>query len=322
MNKKLPSPLAIRVVIVTFFEAKPQEGFPISELHRWRKGFELNTPYSAPHLAKDYYVNEEQGLLVLLTGMGTAKAASAIMALGLDSRFDFTQAYWVGAGIAGIDPKIGSLGSVAIAKHIVAGDLAYAIDSREIPNDWSTGYFPIFSQGPFDTSHTENHGEVFTLNKALADWAFSLTDGISLKSDAPCQKLGEAYQDYTNATLPPRVIQGDCLSSMTFFHGQTFTEWARQWVDYWTQKQGQFATSAMEDIGLIQSLEQLTQLGKADRSRFLLLRSASNYTLPPKGISPSDYLTKDEHNHFEGCEIALDNVYRVGKHIVDALLDQ
>jgi purine nucleoside permease len=35
------------------------------------------------------------------------------MALGLDPRFDLTKAYWLVAGIAGIDPADGSLGCAA-----------------------------------------------------------------------------------------------------------------------------------------------------------------------------------------------------------------
>ena len=42
------------------------------------------------------------GVLGILTGVGTAKAASSIMALGLDPRFDLRKAYWLVAGIAGV----------------------------------------------------------------------------------------------------------------------------------------------------------------------------------------------------------------------------
>jgi purine nucleoside permease len=52
------------------------------------------------------------------------------MALGMDPRFDLSKAYWLVAGIAGIDPADGSLGSAAWAEWVVDGDIGYEIDAR------------------------------------------------------------------------------------------------------------------------------------------------------------------------------------------------
>jgi purine nucleoside permease len=155
----------------------------------------------------------------------------------------------------------------------------------------------------------------------LANWAIEITKDICLIQDSDSSELGKAYDAYPQAKEPPSIIQGDCLSSMTFFHGKHFTDWAQQWVNYWTKGDGIFVASAMEDVGIYQSLEQLDTLGRADLSRLILLRSASNFTLPPKGISPSDYLCDDAHNHFSGTTIALENVYRVGNQISESLID-
>ena len=76
----------------------------------------------------------------MVTGIGTAKSATATMALGLDPRFDLTQAYWMVAGIAGIDPEDASIGSVAWSSYLVDGDLGHEIDAREKPEDWDTGF--------------------------------------------------------------------------------------------------------------------------------------------------------------------------------------
>ena len=43
--------------------------------------------------------------------MATARAAASVMALGSDPRFDLTHAYWIVAGTAGVDPKVGSAAS-------------------------------------------------------------------------------------------------------------------------------------------------------------------------------------------------------------------
>ena len=43
------------------------------------------------------------------------------------------------AGIAGINPKVATLGSVAFAKYAVQVALQYEFDAREIPANFTTG---------------------------------------------------------------------------------------------------------------------------------------------------------------------------------------
>ena len=53
------------------------------------------------------------------------------MGLGMDSRFDFRRTYWLVAGIAGIDPLQGTVGSGAWADFVVDASLAHYIDASE-----------------------------------------------------------------------------------------------------------------------------------------------------------------------------------------------
>ncbi len=71
------------------------------------------------------------------------------MALGCDPRFDLREAYWLVAGIAGVDPADASLGSAAWAEWVVDGDLAHEIDPREMPKEWTTGFFPLDESDPY-----------------------------------------------------------------------------------------------------------------------------------------------------------------------------
>jgi purine nucleoside permease len=52
------------------------------------------------------------------------------LALGLDQRFDLSHAYWLVAGIAGVDPHQATIGSAVWAHYLVDGDLAHEIDAR------------------------------------------------------------------------------------------------------------------------------------------------------------------------------------------------
>ena len=60
-------------------------------------------------------------------------------ALTFSGLFDFTTTYFLIGGIAGINPKVATLGSVTFAKYAVQVALQYEIDAREILANFTTG---------------------------------------------------------------------------------------------------------------------------------------------------------------------------------------
>src|SRR5580765_1893204 len=134
-------PIPIKVVVVTMFERGADTGDDPGEFQHWVENEKLDTLIEFPQGFHNLRMSAD-GVLGTVTGVGTARAAANIMALGMDPRFDLTKAYWVVAGIAGVDPEDASLGSAAWAEWIVDADLAHEIDMREIPKDWKTGYIP------------------------------------------------------------------------------------------------------------------------------------------------------------------------------------
>ena len=314
-------PLPIKVVVVTMFETGEDTGDQAGEFQRWYERQKLTTVFPAPHMHHDIMVNTDTGVLGIVTGMGTANSAASVMALGLDPRFDLSKAYWLVAGISGFDPADASLGSVAWAEWLVDGDLAHEIDAREIPADWETGYFPLFSQGPGDTERRSyNLGEVFRLNPSLVNWAYQLTRDMALPDDPSLEATRKLYVDYPVAQRKPFVLKGDQLAAMTFWHGEVLNDWANDWTDYWTGGEGEFVSSAMEDTGTFQSLTYLHEAGKVDKQRVMVLRTASNFTLPPPGKSAADYLREEQHDSYAGLDAALENAYLVGSRVIAELL--
>src|ERR1700744_1301351 len=126
-----PAATPVKVVVVALYESDSAPG----EFHHWVERDHLDHVYPFPQGFHDLRMND-QGVLGVLTGVGTARAAASIMALGLDPRFDRSKAYWIVAGIAGGDPQDASLGSAVWAQWVVDGDLAYEVDAREIPSQW------------------------------------------------------------------------------------------------------------------------------------------------------------------------------------------
>ena len=177
-------PIPIKVVVVTMFERGEDTGDTPGEFQLWveREHLDQVVPLAAGY----HHVRlNKDGVLGLLTGVGTAKAAASVMALGTDPRFDLSKAYWVVAGIGGGDPADVSLGSAVWADHVVDGDIAYEVDARDIPRDWPTGYVPLRKSRPYEEPvRSELEGERYRLNPALVGWAFRLTKDIGLADTA------------------------------------------------------------------------------------------------------------------------------------------
>ncbi len=311
--------LPVRVVVVTMFEIGKDTGDKPGEFQLWKERRHLTETLEFPQGWHNLAYDPDTGVLAIVTGMGSIKSATAVLALGLDDRIDLSKAYWLVAGIAGIDPEDASVGSAAWARYLIDGDIAHEIDAREIPKDWTSGYFALHSKGPMDPTPLEPvNGEMFELNPALQDWAFALTKGMSLPDDARIAEARKAFRGYPNAQKPPFVLKGDNLAAMTFWHGARMTRWANDWTKFWTRGKGEFVTSAMEETGTFQSIEYLTKVGRADRDRVLVLRAGSNFTMPPPGIDPAPYLL-GENQGYAGMTAALESLYAVGGKVVDEI---
>ena len=130
-------PIRIKVVVVAMFERGEDTGDTPGEYQLWVEREHLDQIIPLPAGYHHVRLNKV-GVLGILTGVGTAKAAASVMAAGLDPRFDLSKAYWIVAGIGGGDPLDVSLGSAVWADHVLDGDLAYEVDARQIPESWPT----------------------------------------------------------------------------------------------------------------------------------------------------------------------------------------
>lgn len=310
--------IPVKVVVVTMFELGADTGDGPGEFQYWVEREKLDRVFRFPEGNRDLRMNRD-GVLGVVTGVGTAKAAATIMALGLDPRFDLRKSYWIVAGIAGIDPADGSLASAAWAEWIVDGDLAHEIDAREIPPDWKTGYVPLRKSTPYEQPRREpDEGESYQLDPALVDWAYQLTKNVKLDDTADMRTRREQFEAPA-ARRPPFVLKGDTISSMTFWHGKLLNEWANDWVKYNTAGKGNYVTCAMEDTGTLQSLTFLAKAGRVDRSRVLVLRTASNFDQQRPGISAAESLAETKIGTYSAYLPALESAWRVGHVVVEEL---
>jgi purine nucleoside permease len=320
-------PIEIKVVVINMFEQGADTGDVPGEYQYWVERQHLDAILPFPQGYHDIRLNPQTGVLGLLTGVGTSRAAASVMALGLDPRFDLTHAYFLVAGIGGIDPAMGSLASAVWSDWIIDGDQAYEIDPREIPKEWSTGYIPLGKSTPYEQPRAArfngDDGNIFHLNPALVSWAFNLTKDIQL-TDTPEIKARRIEYDATNsaspAHRPPFVLRGDNLSASTFWHGKFLNQWARDWVKYQTDGKGTYAICGMEDTGTLQSLTWLANAHKVDIHRVLVLRTASNFDQQRTGITAAESIAETKIGKYSAYLPALESAYRVGHVVVDNIV--
>ena len=319
-------PMKVKVVVVSMFEIGNDEGDAPGEFQLWKARQKLTTQYPLPHGFHDIYANPDTGVIGMVTGMGIARASAAIMALGLDPRFDLSQAYWLVAGIAGVDPADNTIGSAIWTDYVVDGDLAHQIDAREIPSQWSTGYFPLFTHAPFENAdavdvNNSPNGEVYALNLPLAKWAYSLTKDTKLLNNEAMDALRAKYTNSASAKALPNVSMGAHLSASTFWHGEKLNAWANDWVAYWTQGKGNFVTSGMEDSATLQSLSYLDNAGLVNKDRLLILRTASNFTMQPPSLSAAENLKLESSGDgYAAMGAAIEAAYKVGSQVTDYIV--
>jgi purine nucleoside permease len=303
--------IPVKVVVVTTFDP---------ELQNWITDLPLSVTIPFPQGFESLHYNPNLQVLGMITGQGKSHAAASIMGLGLDPRFDLSHAYWIVAAIAGVDPNRASVASVAWAKFIVDGDLAYQIDAREIPTGWSTGYVPFGRNVPYEPPSQRffSNGvqQVYKLNAKLADFAFRLTADVTLPDDTNLQRVRAGYPSYPNALKSPFVLQGDDLSADNFWSGDLLNTWAENWINYWTAGQGSFAMSDFEDAGIGQALQFLSHVHRADQNRLLVLRGGSNYTVQPNGQTPAQFLNEKNSGGLSSFQEALEDLYQVGRIVV------
>jgi purine nucleoside permease len=112
------------------------------------------------------------------------------------------------------------------------------------------------------------------------------------------------------------VLEGDTLASDSYWHGRILTQWAEDWVRIHTHGRGLFVITDMEDSGIAEALARLNTMHRADFRRFLVLRTASNYSMQAPGHSAAESITAP----YIGGIPALEAAWRVGSPVVHALL--
>ncbi len=314
--------MVIRAVVVAAFE--PDAGPVPGELRyfREREGLAEEMEFAAGY--RPLWLNRETGVLGVVAGVGAARAAASVMALGLDGRFDFSGALWLVTGVAGVDPARGSLGCVVLPEYVVDGDLCHEIDGREVPAEWADGFVPIGKSTPYELPREArfngDDGIVFRLNGELVDWAYGVAQEVELVDSEKMAARRRQFEPAETAGMGPSVVRGDELAQTTFWHGKLMRERARRWIDYQTDGQGTYALTAMEDAGVLTALRALAGAGRVDWERVVIARGVSNFDGQRGGITAAESLVESRVATYSAYLPALENAWRVGHAVLEGWL--
>ncbi len=310
----LAAPIPIKVVILTTFEAGEDKGDRPGEFQFFAERMPLDQTMVVPGIERPVRYSKD-GVLGVVTGM-RGRPREAIAALISGGQFDVSHAYWLVAGIAGVDPRAASIGSAAWAQYVVDADVTYEMDDREIPAGWPYGIYSLGTTEPNKKgSALGSSGMVWKLDEGLVAWAFGLTKTIKLPDSENLAKARAGYPSEPAAQTPPRVMIGDALGTARFWHGDRRTQWARDWVKLWTDNAATFVMSDCEDQGVLDVLTIYGAQGRVDPRRVLVLRTGSNYTRQPDGADP--VLREFSYG---GAAAAFEAAYVVGAPVVEALV--
>jgi purine nucleoside permease len=301
-------PLPVKVLVVSMFKL---EGAP------WPAALHTDREIRVPGLDSEYPLVRcnAEAVCLMTTGMGHANAAASMMAVLYSGLFDLRRSYFLIAGIAGIDPARGTIGSAAWARYAVDVGIAHEIDARELPRGWQDGYFGILTDTPAKKPKLEYQTEVFRLDEALLQRALSLSHQVQLE-DSEDVRAYRAHYQHAPANLPPQVTQCDTATSDTWWTGQRLGEHARRWTALLTDGEGIYCTSQQEDNATLTALTRAAQSGLVDLKRVALLRSGSDFDRGYDHQSAIDALGT-QFALAGAVKIATDNLVRAGLPLVN-----
>lgn len=299
----------VKVLIISMFAPEAQP---------WIDKLGLTQDVPVPGLSIDYpnvHCNAND-VCQLTTGMGKANAASSVSALIYSGKFDLQRTYFLVAGIAGIDPSQGTLGSAAWARFLVDSDIAWEIDTREVPASWPSGFIGINTQGPGQKPPLDYKTEVFRVNEALLQKALALSKNAVLDDNATARAYRANYPS-APANQPPTVVQCDTAAGNTYWHGAKLGEREAAWVKLLTDGQGTYCTTQQEDNATFEALTRGAKTGLLDLQRVAVLRTASNFDRPYPGQTPYDSLVGSNSGGFVP---SLNNLYLAGGPLVNEIV--
>ncbi|OAG78307.1 Purine nucleoside permease [Acetobacter malorum] len=311
-----------KVIVVAGWENGADTGDAPGEYQFWVERLHMDKRVPVTGIPTQILRSNKDGVYGLVLKDGVTDLA----ALALDPHFDLHHTYWLFTGISGVNPNVASAGSVAWARWVVDGDALREIDDRTIPKGWPYGLYAIGAEKPNTLPSDPNHyGSVtdveeltkaYPLNRGLEQWAYTISRTVPLRDDPALAERRTQWTGYPNAQKPPAILEGETLGALRYWHGAERNTWAEDWVRLWTRNQGQFVMTNEESQTNQVEMRVLARFGAIDPQRIMVLRSGSNFSMPPPHMS----ITQSMGDEGPGQVVAFDNNERAGAPVIAELV--
>lgn len=301
------SVVAPKVLVITMFDA---------EAKPWLDSLGLDQKIAIPGLSPEFGdLSCNADLCLMTTTMGFANASASTMAVVLSNKLDLTKTYFLIAGIAGVDPENGTLGSAAWADYVVDAGLMHRIDDRDAPEGWTTQIVELGAGEPGQKPKWSAGSEVFELNPALLAAAVEASRDVELSDGADAAAYRAAYtQDAAKAA--PTVMTCASVSADTYWHGETRAREIADHIALLTDGAADYCMSQMEDNASLTALKRGADAGRLDFDGVAVLRTASNFDRAHEGQTTAEYLSAKSG----GFVPATENAFRVGNDFAQAVI--
>ncbi|EXJ93523.1 hypothetical protein A1O1_01915 [Capronia coronata CBS 617.96] len=315
---KRTGPIAPKIVIISMFEPEAAVWWGLDEFDLLAQN--ITIPGLSP-LFPEAHCTADGDICQIITGESEINAATTVSAFVLSPDFNLTKSYFFIAGIAGVNPKVATLGSVTFAKYAVQVALQYEFDIRDIPSNFTTGYIPLGSDSPDDYPGNIYGTEVFEVNEALRDVAMSFASAAALNDSAASQAYRALYAQeaaYILGSEPPSVVGCDVATSDVYYSGTHLSEAFENTTTIWTNGSGVYCSTAEEDNASLEAILRAAKMNLTDYSRAIVMRTASDFDRPPPGISEIQNLLYVNQGGFSP---AIRNIYLAGIKVVTGILE-
>ena len=316
-----PEKPALRAIIIPKFEIGEMTGdFPGEAQLFYERYCDGCEETEIPHMPSSghFYVNEADGVAVLVTGSGKTAAGLSLMAVLSSELYDTSDAYLVSVGCGGGSASVCSLGDVVVATAVCDYDLGHHVDAHERTRGSTFNmWFP-------DNGFAEY--EFKLLNAELCDTVYEMIRECPLRTTEQAKAvLDENFKARRGDELLPTVRKGTLVTGDNYWKG-IYGHVTANFIANYYGCPDPYSVTEMEDIAIANTAECFDML-----DRVIALRVVVNMDVFLNGETPestwgehTSFSEKVETDNTETLDIfepAMYNLCDTAGIVIDAILE-
>ena len=312
-------PKHVKVLIVPKFEQDEITGDALGEAQlfyeRYCPGCDEIALDNLPPTAS-FYLNEDNGVAILITGSGKQATTLSLTALLADDSYDFSDAYIVSVGCGGGNYEYTTFGDVIVDTTACDYDLGHHVDSSEMADDGDPMWYQDYSFADYSWK---------SFDEDLCEQVYDMVKDIPLQTtDIALSAMKRNFGERPDEELVPSVKLGTVISGDNYWKG----EWGHETAKYIAEFYGcpdPYAVTEMEEMAILNVANAFDM-----RDRVVSLRVVVNMDVFMDGETPEgmwgihdDVNEKFEEDNTETLDIfepGMHNLYDVASVVIDAAL--